>query len=141
MRAMIKAGHRARMIQIAAQLGIADILAHGPADPVLLAEESGCDAEALSRLLRALAASGVFTRTTDGAWQLTQHMEELRGGWAREADPAKRKAINEQLQLEAMKMVGVVPLGQFYIPTAYRSSLKDFLAVPVPVMWGVTKQP
>jgi len=77
MRAMITAGHRARMIQIAAQLGIADILAHGPADPVLLAEESGCDGEALSRLLRALAASGVFARTTDGAWQLTELGETL----------------------------------------------------------------
>ena len=62
MRAMITAGHRARMIQIAAQLGIADILAHGPADPVLLAEESSCDVVALSLLLRALAASGVFAR-------------------------------------------------------------------------------
>jgi peptide/nickel transport system substrate-binding protein len=68
-------------------------------------------------------------------------MEELRGEWAREVDPAKRKAINEQLQLEAVKMVGVVPLGQFYIPTAYRTSLQDFLAVPIPAMWGVTKQP
>jgi len=38
-------------------------------------------------------------------------------------------------------MVGVVPLGQFYIPTAYRTSLKDFLAVPIPAMWGVIKQP
>ena len=69
---MITAGHRARMIQIAAQLGIADILARGPADPVILAEESGCDEVALGRLLRALAASGVFQHTTDGAWQLTE---------------------------------------------------------------------
>ena len=68
-------------------------------------------------------------------------MEELRGEWARETDPATRKAINEQLQLEAMKMVGVVPLGQFYIPTAYRTDLKGFLAVPIPAMWNVEKQP
>ena len=43
MRAMITAGHRARMIQIAAQLGIAEILARGPADSVLLAADPGCD--------------------------------------------------------------------------------------------------
>ena len=48
--------------------------------------------------------------------------------------------INEQLQLQAIKMVGVVPLGQFYIPTAYRISLKGFLAVPLPVMWNVEKK-
>jgi hypothetical protein len=47
MRAMITAGHRARMIQIAAQLGIADILALGPADSLHLATESGCNADAL----------------------------------------------------------------------------------------------
>lgn len=78
MRAMITAGHRARMIQVVAQLGIADILARGPAGSVLLAAETGCDADALGRLLRALAASGVFARTTDGAWQLTELGETLR---------------------------------------------------------------
>jgi predicted transcriptional regulator len=77
MRAMITAGHRARMIQIAAQLGIADILARGPADSARLAAESGCNADALARLLRALAASGVFAQTTDGAWQLTELGETL----------------------------------------------------------------
>jgi hypothetical protein len=77
MRAMITAGHRARMIQVAAKLGIADILGRGPADPGLLAEESGCDVVALGRLLRALAASGVFSRAADGAWQLTELGETL----------------------------------------------------------------
>ena len=77
MRAMITAGHRARMIQVAAQLGIADILARGPADSVLLAAECGCDAEALGRLLRALAAMGVFKQTAGGAWQLTELAETL----------------------------------------------------------------
>jgi SAM-dependent methyltransferase len=78
MRAMITAGHRARMIQVAAQLGIADVLASGPADAVLLAAECGCDAEALGRLLRALAAMGVFEQTAGGAWQLTELAETLR---------------------------------------------------------------
>jgi hypothetical protein len=65
------------MIQIAAQLGIADILARGPANSLHLAAESGCDEASLGRLLRALAASGVFARTTDGAWQLTELGETL----------------------------------------------------------------
>jgi SAM-dependent methyltransferase len=77
MRAMITAAHRARMIQVAAELGIADVLARGPADSVLLAAESGCDAEALGRLLRALAAMGIFKQTTGGAWQLTELAETL----------------------------------------------------------------
>jgi C-methyltransferase len=78
MRAMITAGHRARMIQVAAQLGIAEILAQGPADCVALAAETGCDVDALGRMLLALSASGVFERTTDGAWQLNDLGETLR---------------------------------------------------------------
>ena len=81
------------------------------------------------------------TKTSWAGWACNQRMEELRGEWARATDPAMRKTINEQLQLEAMKMVGVVPLGQFYIPTAYRTDLKGFLAVPIPAMWNVEKQP
>ena len=81
------------------------------------------------------------TKTSWAGWACDQRMEELRGEWARATDPAMRKTINEQLQLEAMKMVGVVPLGQFYIPTAYRADLKGFLAVPIPAMWNVEKQP
>jgi O-methyltransferase domain len=77
MRAMITAGHRARMIQIAVQVGITDILARGPADSIHLAAESGCDADSLGRLLCALAASGVFARTADGAWRLTELGETL----------------------------------------------------------------
>jgi SAM-dependent methyltransferase len=65
------------MIQIAAQLGIADVLARGPADSAILAAECGCDAEALGRLLRALAAMGVFSQTAGAAWQLTELAETL----------------------------------------------------------------
>src|SRR5258707_13565060 len=80
MRAMITAGQRARMIQVAAQLGIAEILARGPTDCVTLAAETGCDVDALGRMLRALSASGVFERTTDGAWQLNELGETLCAG-------------------------------------------------------------
>lgn len=80
------------------------------------------------------------TKTSWAGWACDPRMEALRDEWARETDPAKRKVINEQLQLQAIKMVGVVPLGQFYIPTAYRISLKGFLAVPLPVMWNVEKK-
>ena len=77
MRAMITAGHRARMIQVAAQLGIAEILARGPTDCMALAAETGCNVENLGRMLLALSASGVFERNTDGAWQLNELGETL----------------------------------------------------------------
>jgi peptide/nickel transport system substrate-binding protein len=80
------------------------------------------------------------TKTSWAGWACDKHMEELRDQWARETDPARVKEIDRQLQLEAMKLVGVVPLGQFYVPTAYRTSLKGFLETPLPVMWNVEKK-
>ena len=79
------------------------------------------------------------TKTSWAGWACDKHMEDLRDAWAKETDPAKLRQINAELQQEAMKMVGVVPLGQFYVPTAYRTSLKGFLATPLPVMWNVEK--
>jgi peptide/nickel transport system substrate-binding protein len=79
------------------------------------------------------------TKTSWAGWACDKHMEELRAQWARETDPAKIKQIDDELQQEAMQMVGVVPLGQFYVPTAYRKVLKGFLETPLPVMWNVAK--
>ena len=55
----------ARAIHAAAELGLADRLADGPSSAETLAAECGCDALALSRLLRFLARKGLLE--TDGA--------------------------------------------------------------------------
>ena len=47
-------------IYVMAELGIADRLADGPRTAEALAEESGCDAGALYRFLRALASAGLL---------------------------------------------------------------------------------
>jgi len=52
----------------------------------------------------------------------------------------KRKGIAADIQLEAAHLVPVVPLGQFFQPSAYRTSLTGFLEVPIPVMWNVEKK-
>jgi Dimerisation domain len=49
-------------IHVAAALGIADLLAHGPRASDELAESAGAYPDALYRLLRALASVGVFSR-------------------------------------------------------------------------------
>ncbi len=64
-------GYRlARCIQVAAELGIADLLAEGPLAAAELADEIQADRDALARLLRALVASGVFVRNADGRFAL-----------------------------------------------------------------------
>ena len=47
-------------------------------------------------------------------WPCSETIEKLRDQFSKETDPAKQKAIAEQVQLEAIKAVTHVPLGQWY---------------------------
>jgi hypothetical protein len=67
-----------RILQIAAELGIADRLAEGPRSAAELAAASGTEPTALYRLLRALASVGVFTEVDPGRFALTGVGEHLR---------------------------------------------------------------
>ncbi|QDU63085.1 Multifunctional cyclase-dehydratase-3-O-methyl transferase TcmN [Planctomycetes bacterium Pan216] len=69
---------KAQGLMVAAELGIADHLADGPATVSLLAEKCACDAGALYRLLRALASDGFFEETESGAFRNTDDSEVLR---------------------------------------------------------------
>jgi hypothetical protein len=51
-----------QVLYVAAELGIADHLAHGALSAQDLASKIGAHADALARLLQALVASGVPTR-------------------------------------------------------------------------------
>jgi hypothetical protein len=61
---------RVPMLTVAAQLGIADLLADGPRPVGELAQATATHAPSLHRLLRALAALGVFTEDRDGRYGL-----------------------------------------------------------------------
>jgi hypothetical protein len=76
-------------IHVAATLGIADLLAGGARTSDDLAEEAGADADALYRLLRALASVGVLHEDDERRFSLTPLGERLRSdvpgsihGWA-----------------------------------------------------------
>jgi hypothetical protein len=60
-----------RAIFVAAELEIADRLAGGPLDAAALAAQTGTHARSLYRLLRALAAAGVFEHREDDRFALT----------------------------------------------------------------------
>lgn len=67
-----------RALQVAGELGIADLLAAGPKDPGSLARASGAHEGHLRRLLRALASVGVFAEDETGRFSLTPLAEVLR---------------------------------------------------------------
>jgi O-methyltransferase domain/Dimerisation domain len=69
-----------RMISVAAELGIADLLADGPRTCDELAAASQTHAPSLYRLLRALASIGIFSEVDDHRFELTPLAQPLRSG-------------------------------------------------------------
>src|SRR3977135_1605862 len=65
-------------LNIAADLKIADRLAAGERSVEDLAAETGCHAEALYRVMRVLAAEGVFREPRDRRFELTELGSALR---------------------------------------------------------------
>ena len=72
----------ARLIAVAAELGIADLLNEGPRPVADLAARTGSDCDALYRVLRTLASVGVFTEPQAGVFALTPAACALRTGSA-----------------------------------------------------------
>ncbi|MFM9845418.1 MAG: methyltransferase [Dongiaceae bacterium] len=78
LRQMILSFRVTQMIHVAAKLQIADRLADAPQTAGQLAGATGAEPRALYRLLRALAAVGIFRETGDGAFALTPVGRTLR---------------------------------------------------------------
>jgi hypothetical protein len=71
-----------RALGIAADLDVATSLAEGPRPVAELAGAAGVDADALRRVLRALASDGVFAEDEPGVFRNTEASELLAtGGW------------------------------------------------------------
>jgi hypothetical protein len=69
-----------QLVFVAANLGIADLLAKGPRKVENLARKTGVHAPFLRRVLRALASVGVFAETSDGRFRSTPLAATLRSG-------------------------------------------------------------
>jgi hypothetical protein len=67
-------------VHVAAELGLADLLASGPRHHEDLAHATGTHAPSLNRVLRLLASVGVLTEEPDGRFALTPTGDSLRTG-------------------------------------------------------------
>src|ERR687886_2045105 len=76
-------------LYVAAELGIADLLADGPRTADDLAAAAGAHAPALSRILRLLASEGVFAEAEDGRFALTPMAAALK----RDAGPLRLQVL------------------------------------------------
>lgn len=68
----------ARLVFLAAELGVADLIANGKTTAEVLAQHTGMHAPSLKRMLRALCAYDVFEETTPGEFALRPAGTELR---------------------------------------------------------------
>ncbi len=74
-------------------------------------------------------------------WPCDPEIEKLRDAYAKETDPAKQKAIAEQVSLRLSSGYPTfVPLGQFTTPTAIRTNVTGILQVPELALWNVEKK-
>src|SRR5580700_11407973 len=72
--------HISRCVYAVAELGIADLLADGPLSSSELAAATGTHGPSLYRVLRVLAALGVFAESDGRRFELTAIGERLRSG-------------------------------------------------------------
>lgn len=96
---MLHAPLLTQALAVVAELGIADLVASGPQPVEDLAEKTGADPDALYRVLRALAGSGVFSEVSPrvfGSTPLAETMQEGTEGtlrnWARLWGISERQA-------------------------------------------------
>jgi peptide/nickel transport system substrate-binding protein len=73
-------------------------------------------------------------------WPCDETLEKLRDAYASESDPAKQKAIAEQVQLRVLDYPTFAPLGQFTTPTAIRTNINGLLSTPSLALWNVEKK-
>jgi hypothetical protein len=75
---LISGGYIAQAITVAADLGIADLIANGQTSSRALAEATGSHPRALYRVLRMLASIGIFSEHDPGQFSLTPMAKLLR---------------------------------------------------------------
>lgn len=91
------------------------------------------DNPAINPTLRGQGGKGWF------GWYENPKVEELTSKWLGATDTGEQKTIAEAIQRDAFQQAPIVPLGQFFIPTAYRSDLTGFLESTIPSMWSVRR--
>jgi hypothetical protein len=87
-----------RALDLAAKLGLADLLAEGARDASQLAGATATHTDSLHRVMRLLASAGVFDERPDGAFALTALGECLRTGAPGSAHAMVRLFAGDRIQ-------------------------------------------
>ncbi|WP_426958635.1 ABC transporter substrate-binding protein [Muricoccus radiodurans] len=86
---------------------------------------------AISPILRGQGANGWF------GWYSNPRVETLAAEWLTAQDEASQARLAEEIQQESYREVPVVPLGRYFIRTAWRTGLTGFLKTASSYPWNV----
>lgn len=67
-------------------------------------------------------------------------MEALRDGWFDAPDLPAQQGIAAKMQVTAFEDPPFIPLGQYFIPYAYRTGLSGFVPAPITALWNVRRE-
>jgi DNA-binding transcriptional ArsR family regulator len=118
----------AQAITAAADLGIADALAKGPLSAEQLASAVNADADALSRLLRALITRGIFRQRRDGRYELTPLADTLRSDADVSMAALARFVGSPQHREHWSHLTDAVRTGRSVIPALRGKPVFEYLA-------------
>ncbi|MBN8891882.1 MAG: ABC transporter substrate-binding protein [Rhodospirillales bacterium 70-18] len=91
----------------------------------------GWDNPAVSPMVRGQGEKGWF------GWWRSEAAEQMTAEWLAATDPAMQKKVATALGRLALDQVATVPLGQFYLQTAFRKSITGILQGPIMVPWNI----
>jgi len=123
---VLSGGVLAQCCYAVAKLGVPDELAAGPLPAAELAARTGANPQALRRILRALAAMGLFRRTEPDMYELTSASELLRSDVP---GTLRRTAIlhGEEVHRSFAEIMHTVHTGQPGFPVVHGMPFYDYL--------------
>jgi peptide/nickel transport system substrate-binding protein len=73
-------------------------------------------------------------------WPSDPAIEALRDQWLRASGLEAQRKIAAEVQERTLADLNYIPVGQFYLPTAYRRTLSGVISAPIPFFWNIEKQ-
>ncbi len=86
---------------------------------------------AVSSLVKGPGPTGWF------GWYTSPRAQDLVEAWLAAAEPERQRILANELNKLAQDEVATIPLGQFFIRTAYRRSITGLAKGSMPYPWGV----
>ena len=83
-----------------------------------------------------------FVTRADGGyagWNEDAGIERLRADWLGARDEAESRRLADEVQRRTLEQVNYIPLGQFYVPTAFRSNLAGLIEGPLFLFWNIRR--